>query len=119
MNTKNVIKSKSFEFAKKIVICARYLQEEKREYVLSKQLLRSGTAIGALIREAEMAESKKDFIHKMHISLKEANETLYWIDLLKDTGYLKDYSENRISSDSTELIRILVAIVKKAKENLN
>ena len=78
----NIVKNKSFDFALRIVKLYKFLIEEKREFVISKQLLRSGTAIGALIREAEHAESKADFIHKMSISLKEANETEYWIDLL-------------------------------------
>ena len=87
MEKKNVIKEKSFEFAKEIVYLYKVLAE-KREYVLSKQLLRSETSIGANIREAEHAQSKADFIHKLSISLKEANETEYWLDLLFETRYL-------------------------------
>ncbi len=75
----NVVKEKSFVFALRIVKLSKYLSQEKQEYVLSKQLLRSGTAIGALVREAEHAESRADFVHKMAIALKEANETLYWL----------------------------------------
>jgi four helix bundle protein len=78
----NVIKTKSFAFALRVVKLAKYLQGEKKEYVLSKQALRSGTAVGALVREAEHAQSKADFINKMSIALKEANETEYWIELL-------------------------------------
>ena len=89
MEKKNVIKEKSFEFAKEIVYLYKVLAE-KREYVLSKQLLRSGTSIGANIREAEHAQSKADFIHKLSISLKEANETEYWLDLLFETKYLNE-----------------------------
>jgi four helix bundle protein len=81
-----VIKDKSFAFALRTVRLCRYLSSEKREFVLSKQLLRSGTAVGALVREAEQAESKADFIHKMAIALKEANETDYWIELLFQSG---------------------------------
>jgi len=84
----NIIKTKSYLFAIAVVKTCRFLIYEKKEYILSKQLLRSGTAIGALVREAEHAESKKDFIHKLSIALKEANETEYWIDLLIDTNYL-------------------------------
>ena len=84
----NVVMDKSFEFAIRIVKLSKYLVEQKREFVLSKQLLRSGTAVGALIRESEHAESKADFIHKLSIALKEANETDYWIDLLHKTDYL-------------------------------
>ena len=82
----NVVKEKSFAFALRMVRLAKYLQDEKKEFVLSKQVLRSGTAIGALVREAEHAQSKPDFISKMSIALKEANETDYWIDLLYQTA---------------------------------
>lgn len=99
----NVIKIKSFSFALRIVKLYQYLQIEKKEFVLSKQLLRSGTAIGALIREAEQAESNADFIHKMAIALKEANETDYWIDLLFQSGYLDEAAFNSIQKDLTEL----------------
>lgn len=84
----NVVKEKSFSFALRIVKLYRFLTEERREFVLSRQLLRSGTAIGALVREAEQAESHADFIHKMAIALKEANESAYWIDLLNQSGYI-------------------------------
>ncbi len=86
---RNIVKDKSFDFAVRIVNLSKYLTEQKREYVLSKQILRSGTAIGALIRESEQAESKADFIHKLAIALKEANETDYWLDLLHKTEYLE------------------------------
>ena len=85
---KSVLKDKSYAFAIRVVQLYKHLSSTKKEFVLSKQVLRSGTSVGALIREAEFAQSKKDFISKMSISLKEANETVYWIDLLKDTGYL-------------------------------
>ncbi len=78
----NAIRDKSFAFALRIVKLYQYLTEQKKEYVLSKQLLRSGTTIGALVREAQQAESKADFIHKLAIALKEANESDYWLDLL-------------------------------------
>jgi four helix bundle protein len=78
----NIIKNKSFDFALRIVKLYQYLVEEKKEYILSKQLLRSGTSIGAMVRESEYAESKADFIHKLYIALKEANESLYWLELL-------------------------------------
>ena len=90
MGTDNPVRDKSFGFALRIVKLYQYLKEEKREYVLSKQVLRSGTAIGALIRESQYAESKADFIHKLAISLKEANETEYWIELLFQSGYLEE-----------------------------
>ena len=84
----NIIKNKSFAFAIRIVKLYQFLCETKKEFVLSKQLLRSGTAVGPLIREAEHAESKTDFKHKMSIAQKEINEAIYWLELLKETGYL-------------------------------
>ena len=93
----------------------RYLHEKKNEFVLSKQLLRSGTAIGALVREAEQAESKADFIHKLSISLKEANETDYWIELLFQTNFLSEKEYATIKGDGEELIKLLVAIIKTSK----
>ena len=84
------IKFKSYQFAIRIIKAYKYLSSEQKEFVLSKQMLRSGTAVGALIREAEHAESKADFIHKLNISLKEANETEYWLMLLHDTEYLDE-----------------------------
>ena len=100
-----------------IIRLYQYLCREKKEYVLSKQLLRSGTAIGALIREAEQAESKADFIHKLAIALKEANETDYWIDLLKATDYLEEKEFNSIKADVVELLKLLISIIKSSKEN--
>ena len=115
----NPVKEKSFTFAVRVVKLAKYLQTEKKEYVLSKQVLRSGTAIGALVREAEHAESKADFTHKMSIALKEANETLYWLDLLHETDYLTDPSHTSIHADSEELIKLLVSIVKTSKGTIH
>jgi len=84
----SVVAAKSYCFAIEVVAIYKILVKDKNEYVLSKQLLRSGTAIGALVREAQHAQSRPDFIHKMSVALKEANETAYWISLLNDTGYL-------------------------------
>ena len=114
----NIIKDKSFAFAIRIVKLSRYLQEEKREFVLSKQVLRSGTAVGALVREAEHAESKADFIHKLAISLKEANETQYWIDLLHQTDLIDDGCHASINPDIIELVKLLTSIIKTTKTNL-
>jgi four helix bundle protein len=111
----NVVKNKSFAFALRVVKLAKYLESEKREFVLSRQVLRSGTAIGALVREAEHAESKADFIHKMSIALKEANETLYWLDLLHQGEYIDEQTFESIGSDSEELVKLLTAIVKTSK----
>lgn len=112
----NIIKSKSFAFALRVVKLYPYLTESKNEYILSKQLLRSGTAIGALIREAEHAESKADFIHKMAIALKEANETEYWLELLHQSNYLDEESLELLNSDIKEIIRVLISIIKSSKK---
>lgn len=114
---KNVLKDKSFAFALRIVKMFKYLTEEKKEFVMSKQLLRSGTAIGALVREAEHSESKADFIHKLSISLKEANETEYWIDLLFQSGYIKEDDYKSLKEDGKELLRLLISIIKTSKSN--
>ncbi len=102
---KGLVYAKSFVFAVRIVKRARFLQDEKREYVLSKQVLRSGTAIGALVREAEHAESKPDFVHKMNIALKEANETLNWLELLHESDYLTSEQFTSIHPDAEELVK--------------
>jgi four helix bundle protein len=112
---KNVVKDKSFAFALRVVKLAKYLQEQQKEFVLSKQVLRSGTAIGALVREAEHAQSRPDFINKMSIALKEANETDYWLDLLHQSEYITPESFDSIHPDIQELIKLLVSIVKTSK----
>ena len=113
----NIIKDKSFAFAIRVVNTYKFLANEKKEFVLSKQLLRSGTSIGALIREAEHAQSKADFVHKMSIALKEANETDYWLELLYRTKYLDPKAYNSISKDAVELLKMLISIVKTSKNN--
>ena len=115
---KNVIKEMSFAFALEIVSTYKHLVSEKKEYVMSKQLLRSGTGVGALIREAEHAQSKADFIHKMSIALKEANETEYWIELLYKSGYLDANTYSKIHSEALSVLRMLISIVKTSKSNL-
>ena len=114
-----MIQEKSLAFAIRIVKLYKLLAENKKEYVLSKQLLRSGTAIGALTREGEHAQSKADFLNKMNIALKEANETLYWLILLKKTEYLSQLEFQSIYTDTEELLKILVSIVKTTKAKLN
>ena len=114
----NVIKEKSFAFAIRIVNLHRFLAAEKKEFVLSKQLLRSGTAIGALVREAEQAESKPDFIHKMAIALKEANETEYWILLLRETSCISATESETILADTVELLKLLTSIINSTKRGL-
>lgn len=95
----------------------QFLCEQKKEFIMSKQLLRSGTAIGALVREAEQAESTADFIHKMAISLKEANETEYWIELLFQSTYIDEISYYSVKKDLTELLKLLTSIIKATKQN--
>ena len=114
----NVIHAKSYAFAIRIVNAYKFLADSQKEFILSKQLLRSGTAIGALVAEAHHAQSSADFLNKMNIALKEANETSYWLSLLKDTHYLEDISYESISVDCNELIALLVSIVKSMKLSL-
>lgn len=114
---KSILQEKSYSFALRIVRICRTLQESKREFILSKQLLRSGTAIGALIEEGRQAESKADFIHKLSISNKEANETQYWIRLLIDSEILEEPVGKELLESCQEIIRILIASLKTAKAN--
>lgn len=115
-NVENALKQKSYSFALDMVKVCMSLQE-KREFVLSKQLLRSGTAIGALVEEANQAESKADFIHKLSIANKEANETQYWIRLLIDSEVLDAAKGEELLQKCTELIKILTASIKTSKLN--
>jgi four helix bundle protein len=111
----SILRDKSYAFAVRIINLSKYLVEEKREYILSKQVLRSGTAIGASINEAAYAESNADFIHKLSISLKESQETHYWFSLLKDTEYITFEMFNSIDNDCEELIKMLTASIKTSK----
>lgn len=113
----NVVKEKSFDFAIKVVAISKEIATRNREWDLTRQMKRSGTAIGALIRESEHAESKKDFIHKLSISMKEANETEYWVDLLYRIGYMTEEQFQSIRGDISELNRLLIAILKTLKGN--
>jgi four helix bundle protein len=115
---KSIVGEKSYAFALRMVKAYKYLTKEQHEFILSKQMLRSGTAIGALIKEAEHAQSKADFISKMNIALKEANETEYWLMLLKDSDYLNDKTYTSIHNNCDELIRLLASIVKTSKNNV-
>ena len=118
MKNDNVIVNKSFDFAVRIVRLYRHLSDEKREFILSKQLLRSGTSIGANVAEAIRGQSYADFISKLSIALKEANETAYWLKLLYKTDYLTDKEYDSIIHDADEIIAILVSIIKTKKQNL-
>jgi len=115
----NAVHLKSYAFAVRVVNAYKFLVESEREFVLSKQLLRSGTAIGALVAEAHHAQSSADFLNKMNVALKEANETSYWLSLLKDTHYMEEKVYQSIASDCNEVIALLVSIVKKMKTSLN
>lgn len=112
----SILRNKSKAFALRIIKMYKYLCEDKKEYVLSKQVLRSGTSIGANISEAFYAQSDADFIAKLYISRKEAGETLYWIDLLKESAYINEDVANSISNDCNELLKLLTSSVKTMKE---
>lgn len=114
----SIINDKAFRFAIRIVGVCRGLVEEKKEYVLSKQMLRSGTSIGANTREALEAQSKKDFVSKNSIALKEAVETEYWIELLRETGYIEHNCSQELLRELKEIIKILNKIIKTTKENM-
>ena len=109
------IRSRTFEFSVQVIELYKFLQFEKKEYVLGKQLLRSGTSIGANVEEATAAQSKKDFIVKMSIALKEARETNYWLRLLKRTGFIK---KDNLINESSEIMNILGAIIRTSRKNL-
>jgi four helix bundle protein len=112
----NIVMEKSFRFALNTIKVCNFLIREKHEFILSKQLLRSATSIGALVKEAEHAQSKADFINKMNVALKEANETEYWLMLLKESEYHSDISISSLLDECKELIRLLISIVKTSKE---
>jgi len=116
-NGKNVLREKTYAFALKIVELSKELIEQKKEYILSKQILRSGTSIGAIIRESEYAQSKADFISKLSIALKETNETDYWLSLLKDSGYIGESKFSDLNKLCTEIIKICIASINTSKGN--
>lgn len=115
MGQNSILKTKSFDFAVRIVNLCKYLKTVHKEYVISQQILKSGTAIGALVREAEFGESRKDFMHKLNIGLKEANETIYWLQLLFATKYITERMYESMHADGLELLKMLAASVKTMK----
>lgn len=119
MMKENIVKNKSFAFAVRVVKLYQYLISEKKEFVLSKQFLRSGTSVGAMVREAEHAETKKDFVHKMAIAQKEINETIYWLELLQATDFLSKIEFENINNDAIEIIKLITSIIKATKTNIN
>jgi len=115
-NNKSIIGGKAYAFALDIIVEYKHIISDKKEYVLSKQLLRSGTSIGANINEAISSESKRDFVHKLGVALKEARETNYWLDLLKDSSYISVETHIKLACSCTELIRMLSNIILTIKE---
>lgn len=115
----NIVKDKSFAFAVKVVRIYQFICAEKKEYVLSKQLLRSGTSVGAMVREAEHAESKLDFKHKMGIAQKEINETIYWLELMNETEYISKEQFKSLNNDAVEIIKLITSIIKTTKASIN
>ena len=113
-----VSRTKSKTFAIRVINLYKHLVAEHKEYVLSKQLLRSGTAIGALLREAEYGQSKADFLNKVRVALKECNETIYWLDLLHETDYINTVSFDSLKLDCEELLKLLISTVKTTKINM-
>lgn len=114
----SLIKDKSFKFSIRIVKMSCHLRETKKEYIISKQVIRCGTSIGANVREALNAESKVDFVHKLGIAQKEADETLYWLELLKETEYIDETSFISIHDDCTRLLKMIKSIILTTKQNL-
>lgn len=108
--------NKSYAFAKRIVNMVKYIDCPHKMISLTNQIFRSGTAIGALVREAEFAQSSSDFINKLHIALKECNETIYWLNLLYDTDFISDIEFESIAKDSKELLALLISSIKTAKK---
>ena len=113
----SIVGKKSRDFALRIIGCYKYLTEQKKETIMSKQLLRCGTSIGANTRESKNAQSRMDFLNKLNIALKEADETEYWLDLLHETRYLNDIAYNSLNSDCAEIIKILTSIIRCLKED--
>ena len=114
----SAVRDKSYAFAVRTVRLYQYLQGDKKEFVLSKQVIRSGTAIGALVREAEQGESRADFVHKLAIALKEANETDYWLELLHETRYLSTEAFESMRNDLAELLKLLTSIIKTTRAGM-
>ena len=116
---KIIIKEKNFAFASRIVKLFKYLAQNKHEYVIGKQLLRSGTAVGALVREAQNTESTADFIHKLGIAQKECDETIFWLELLKDNDFLTEKEFESINQEGIELLKIIRSIIISTKQKNN
>jgi four helix bundle protein len=111
----SLLRTKSFEFAIRIVNLYRHLSGSKKEYIIAKQVAKSGTSVGAMIREAQYGESKSDFVHKLAIAPKEINETIYWLELAQATGYISEQEFESINKDAVELIKLITSSIKTAK----
>jgi four helix bundle protein len=112
-----VVKNKSLAFSVRIVRLYQYLANQKKEFIIAKQLLRSGTSVGAMVKEAEHAELRNDFKHKISIAQKEINESIYWLELLRETEYLSKEEFDSLKADAVELLKIVTAIIKSVKVN--
>ncbi|MBR6392644.1 MAG: four helix bundle protein [Eubacterium sp.] len=117
MEKENIVYDKSYRFAIRIVKLSNYL-DEKHAYAISTQIVKCGTSIGANIAESQQAQSRKDFISKLSISLKEVSETIYWLNLLKDTSYISEAQYDSMINDCDEIGRLLTAIIKSAKKDI-
>jgi four helix bundle protein len=115
MSRDSVLKTKSFAFAVRIINLFKYLKKKHGEYIISQQIIRAGTSIGALVREAEYAENSRDFVHKLYIGLKEANESIYWLELLYATGYIDKKMYESMEGDATKLLKMLISSVRTIK----
>lgn len=116
---KGVLKEKSFRFAVRIVNLYKYLNKEHKQYDLSRQILKSGTSVGANIREAEFAQSNLDFIHKLSISQKEINETIFWLELFKETNYIKEEQFESLNYDAIEILKLITSSIKTMKSKID
>jgi four helix bundle protein len=116
--SKNILKEKSFALALRIIKLYKFLVDNKKEYVLSKQVLRSGTSVGAMIREAQNAESKMDFVHKLAIAQKECDESLYWLELLVQSDYITDESFKSVYGETEQVFKMIKSAILTIKKNL-
>ncbi len=116
--SKNILKEKSFALALRIIKLYKFLVDNKKEYVMSKQVLRSGTSVGAMIREAQNAESKMDFVHKLAIAQKECDESLYWMELLVASDYITNESYKSVSIEAEQVLKMIKSAILTTKKNL-
>ena len=118
MNQKNILKEKSFALALRIIKLYKFLIENKKEYILSKQILRSGTSVGAMIREAQNAESKMDFVHKLAIAQKECDESIYWMELLVQSNYISKEAFESVSAEAEQVLKMIKSAILTTKRNI-